>query len=131
MTIKSLSCHCGSNGGEKMGMPKYECDQNERERIVDEFNRGIIDKDEANIRLILGQRVRVVLSPIPRYVRNALNKAVEDGRLGHIAKDGHKPEVYFRIADLGMALESRDSHERAVLMALRSVLSKGADYEQE
>jgi len=49
--------------------------------------------DEANVKIV--QMVGfMVVCKLPREVRNAYNNAVKSGELGHIKKDGLKPEIY-------------------------------------
>lgn len=69
--------------------------QNELERIQDRLNLGLITPDEANVEMVKYQRVRLVVGRIPSSVRKSLNKAVKSGVLGHMKKDGYKPECYY------------------------------------
>ena len=68
--------------------------QNNRERLLDQLDRKMITVDDANVQLVLQERFRVV-HKLPAAVRKALNAAVKSGMLGHLKKDGVKPEVYF------------------------------------
>lgn len=48
-----------------------------------------------NVEQILCQATRVVRGKIPSSVRAELRAAVKAGALGHLKKDGLKPEVFF------------------------------------
>ena len=69
--------------------------QNDLERIQDKLQLGQITLDGANIEIIKCERFRLIRSKIPMNIRKSLNKAVKDGILGHIKKDGYKPECYY------------------------------------
>ena len=46
---------------------------------------------------------------------------VDSGDLGHMKKDGHKPEAYYHPTFEHMAHEARRKHERETLSALAGV----------
>jgi len=48
-----------------------------------------------NVEQILAHAYRVVKGPIPARVRKELAAAVKAGVLGHLKKDGLKPEIFF------------------------------------
>lgn len=48
-----------------------------------------------NVEQILAQATRVVRGKIPASVRAELRAAVKAGVLGHLKKDGLKPEIFF------------------------------------
>lgn len=48
-----------------------------------------------NVETILAQASRVVRGRIPQQVRRELMAAVKAGVLGHLKKDGLKPEIFF------------------------------------
>lgn len=50
--------------------------------------------DDINILVIRIMGVRLIQAPIPREIRKTLNRAVREGKLGRISRDGLKPEVY-------------------------------------
>ena len=62
--------------------------------VKDQMQRGLMTADEANVRVVQMCGLRVVLNKLPAQVRKALNAAVKVGELGHIKKDGLKPEIY-------------------------------------
>ena len=73
---------------------------------------------DANVELVRAERVRLIGAPVPKSVRAALNQAVKNGRLGHLKKDGHKPEAYFHPNFDYLAKEDRNLHAQAVLRAV-------------
>jgi len=48
-----------------------------------------------NVEQILVKASRVIRGPIPARVRAELRAAVKAGVLGHLPKDGLKPEIFF------------------------------------
>lgn len=96
--------------------------QNDFEHIKDLLQRGEITADRANVMMVLAQRVKLVTSSMPANVRKALNAAVKSGELGHLKKDGHKPEVYFNATFEYLVASERNKHERAILAASRGVM---------
>ena len=96
--------------------------QNHIEHLSDQLQRGIITADEANIEKVRIARVQVVTGKLPAQVRKALNGAVKRGYLGHLSRDGHKPEVYFHPTFDYLAREARSKHERKVINSLAAVL---------
>jgi len=56
-------------------------------RYTDEFG--------PNVQNILIQATRVIRGRIPQQVRRELQAAVKAGALGHLKKDGLKPEIFF------------------------------------
>lgn len=69
--------------------------QNDLERLKDAMGKGEMTADQANVEMVRMKRVELVTSPIPANVRRALNAAVKRGELGHVKKDGDKPEAYY------------------------------------
>jgi len=65
-------------------------------------------------------RIRVV-HKLPASVRKALNTAVKSGQLGHMPKDGVKPEVYYHPTFKHLAIEERNKHVYALKRALEAV----------
>lgn len=57
---------------------------------------GCIDESFGpNVTNILVAATRVIRSRVPAQVRKELNAAVKAGVLGHLKRDGLKPEIYF------------------------------------
>ena len=76
--------------------------------------------EEANVMLVRYERFRIV-SRLPREIRNALNAAVKRGELGHMKKDGPKPEVYYHPDFKYLAVEERNRAVRRSIDALSKV----------
>jgi len=104
--------------------------QNDFDSIMDKLQRGLISADEANVQLVQCAGVKLITGKMRREVRNALNAAVKDGRLGHLKKDGRYPEAYFHINAENKAKAKRKQHERETLDALAGVLSRPIDYDE-
>lgn len=98
--------------------------QNDIERLQDQLERGLISADEANVEMVRIDRVRLVTGKLPAPVRKALNNAVKSGTLGHLKKDGRKPEAYFHPAFDHMARQQRRDHEKKTIAALAGVLAR-------
>lgn len=86
--------------------------QNDLERIKDKLFLGELTLAQANVQMIRCERVRLVVGGIPIAVRRALNAAVKAGELGHMRKDGHKPEAYYHPTFEWMARGERLRCER-------------------
>jgi hypothetical protein len=82
---------------------------------------GELTVSEANVYMVQLQGVRIVRNSMPKAVRSALNLAVKEGRLGHVKKDGLKPEAYFHVNSKFRALEERDRIEREVMSVSNSL----------
>lgn len=95
--------------------------QNDFEYIQDQLKIGNIDANEANIMMVLFERVRVIEGRIPASVRKALNAAVKEGRLGHMKKDGFKPEVYYHPKFKTMAIDERNEYHNQALSSILKV----------
>ncbi len=94
--------------------------QNDFEHLKDKLNLGEMTAAEANVQKVRMQRVLLV-SRLPADVRRALSEAVKRGELGHMKKDGHKPEAYFHPTFDYLARQERNVHERHVLRAISAV----------
>jgi len=96
--------------------------QNDLEMIKDKVDLGQLTTEQANVELVQIARVRLITGKIPLQVRNALNLAVKKGELGHLKKEGHKPEAYFHPKFDYLARSQRAKHEREVLNCKFNVL---------
>ena len=97
--------------------------QNDRIYLSDMVDRGEMTADQANVAKVRMMRVELVTSRIPQQVRKALNAAVKRGELGHMKKDGHKPEAYYHPTFEYLANDERRKYERYVISALFGVLA--------
>jgi len=94
--------------------------QNDTERLQDQLQRGLITADQANVLMVRNERVRVI-SKLSKDVRAALNKAVKNGDLGHMKKEGKKPEVYYHPEFEYLVNEARSKEENRIMMALSAI----------
>ncbi|MCW8021887.1 hypothetical protein [Pseudomonas aeruginosa] len=101
--------------------------QNDIETIKDLLHRGELTADQANVQMVRNDRFRMVINSLPASVRKALNAAVKTGELGHMKKDGHKPECYFHPTFKYLAVEARNKRECEVARASRSALASMSD----
>lgn len=83
--------------------------------------RGRMTADQANVEMVRMARVRMVTGRMTAPVRKALNDAVKRDELGHMKKDGRKPETYFHPTFKYLAIDARRKHEQQVLSALLAV----------
>jgi len=97
--------------------------QNILEHVEDLLQRGEITADEANVELVRAERYRLITGRLSRDVRKALNIAVKKGRLGHLKKDGLKPEVYYHPVFKYMAVSARNRHEREAVKNISKVFA--------
>ena len=83
--------------------------QNNMEHIKDLLGRGLITLAQANVMMVRAERVRLIQNSVPRDIRKHLNDAVKSGELGHMKKDGHKPECYYHPTFEFLAISERNS----------------------
>lgn len=95
--------------------------QNALEYVTNKMQMGEITADQANVLIVQMMGVRLITTRLPIEVRRALNAAVKSGELGHIKKEGNKPEAYFHKNGRTRALEARYEHERNVKEAMKKV----------
>lgn len=98
-----------------------ELNQNDREYLQDMLQRGEMNADQANVAKVRMMRVQLVTCRMPTQVRKALNDAVKRGELGHMKKDGHKPESYYHTEFDYLAKHERNEYARNTLNALLRV----------
>lgn len=97
--------------------------QNDLEHIKDMMQRGEMTAAQANVAKVRAERVHLVTSRMPSDVRKVLNEAVKRGELGHVKKDGHKPEAYFHPTFEYLVAGERNEHERSIRRAVSGVLA--------
>ncbi len=64
-----------------------------------------------NVEMIRCRATRVVKGKIPAQVRKELMQGVKDGHLGHLKKDGLKPEVFYHPCHKHGAIEVQKREE--------------------
>lgn len=95
--------------------------QNIIEIVNDKIEKGELTVSEANVLMIQMEGVRIVRGKIFSDVRIALNMAVKNGLLGHLKKDGLKPEAYFNINARSRAIEMREAEMKESLSAISGI----------
>lgn len=90
---------------------------------TDQLQRGLINADQANVLVVQIMGTRVINGKIPATVRKALNAAVKAGELGHIKKEGLKPEVYHHKNGRARALEERERQYNKSLESLKGMFA--------
>ncbi|SDS78109.1 hypothetical protein SAMN05216496_2407 [Pseudomonas sp. Z003-0.4C(8344-21)] len=88
--------------------------QNDIEHLQDLMQKGELTADQANVQMVRNERFRMVVNSLPASLRKALNAAVRSGELGHMKKDGHKPECYFHPTFEYLAKAERLKREQQV-----------------
>jgi len=76
-----------------------------------------------NVEQILAQASRVVRGRIPAQVRKELAAAVKAGVLGHLKKDGLKPEIYFHPDHKHGAIERQKREAEYSIECIASVIA--------
>ena len=99
----------------------FELKQNDSEHLQDLVQRGKMTPAEANVEMVRMSRVKVVRGSFPSGVRHALNAAVKAGELGHMKREGHKPEVYFHPSFEHMATGERNRIATEAVKAIAGV----------
>lgn len=89
--------------------------QNDIEHLQDLMQKGELTADQANVQMVRTERFRMVVNSLPASLRKALNAAVRSGELGHMKKDGQKPECYFHPTFEYLAKAERLKREREVI----------------
>ena len=87
-------------------------------RYTDEFG--------PNVQNILIQASRVIRGPIPARVRKELMAAVKAGVLGHLKRDGLKPEIFYHPDHKNGARDRQLSEEAYSVKCIASVVASPA-----
>lgn len=88
---------------------------------------GYTDDYGRNVANILVQGTRVVGGPIPAQVRAELRAAVKAGVLGHLKRDGLKPEIFFHPDHKNGAIERQKREAEYSIGCIASVMASPAD----
>jgi len=80
-----------------------------------------------NVEQIRAQATRVVRGRIPAEVRKELRAAVKAGVLGHLRKDGLKPEVFFHPDHKNGAIERQRREAEYAVKCIAGVMASPAD----
>lgn len=95
--------------------------QNDLAFVKDQLQQGKITLAQANVKLVQLEGVRLIKGTTPRDVRKALNTAVKAGELGHIKKDGLRPEAYHHINARSKALDLRDKEFSRAIAGIKAI----------
>jgi hypothetical protein len=88
------------------------------------------DKGETttpNVEVVRMMGVRIIRSTLPKQVRDELRAAVKAGRLGHLKKEGLRPEAFYHPNSWAIALERRDAEARQSISAISGIMAKAED----
>jgi hypothetical protein len=80
-----------------------------------------------NVQNILCQGSRVIHGRIPQQVRKQLMAAVKAGALGHLKKDGLKPEIFFHPDHKHGARERQQREAAYAVSCIAKVVASPAD----
>lgn len=80
-----------------------------------------------NVTNILIQATRVVRGPIPAQVRAELRKAVKAGVLGHLKRDGLKPEIFFHPDHKHGAIQRQKDEAAYSIKCIAGAMLTGAE----
>jgi hypothetical protein len=80
------------------------------------------DEFGPNVQNILVQATRVIRGRIPAQVRKELRAAVKAGALGHLKKDGLKPEIFFHPDHLHGAIERQKREAEYAVKCIATVI---------
>lgn len=100
---------------------------NALDRVKDRIQRGLITAAQGNVELVRYEGVRLIPNRLPRDVRAALMAGVKAGELGHLKKEGHKPEAFFHPNSRQRAVAERNAVERRIKGASRTVMAHTGD----
>lgn len=88
---------------------------------------GYTDDFGPNVSAILAQGVRIVGGKVPAAVRKELRVAVKAGVLGHLPKDGLKPEAFYHPNNRNSAVWMRDNHAKYAVGCIAKVVGANND----
>lgn len=92
-------------------------------------SHGYTDAYGPNVANILAGGTRVIRGRVPAAVRAELRKAVKDGVLGRLKKDGLKPEVFFHPDRKNGALERQAREAAYSVSCIAGVMHKPTNEE--
>ena len=84
---------------------------------------GYTDDFGPNVANILVSASRVIRGRIPSQVRAELRAAVKAGVLGHLKKDGLKPEIFFHPAHKNGAIERQKREAEYSVFCIAKVIA--------
>jgi hypothetical protein len=84
-----------------------------------------------NVQQILLQATRVIRGKIPAQVRKELREAVKAGALGHLKRDGLKPEIFFHPDHKHGAIERQKREAEYSVSCIANVMAGPAEYQND
>lgn len=84
-----------------------------------------------NVAQILVQASRVIRGKIPAQVRKELREAVKAGVLGHLKRDGLKPEIFFHPDHKHGAIERQKREAEYAVGCISKVMAGPAEYQND
>jgi len=75
-----------------------------------------------NVALIRKNATRIVHGRVPAQVRNELARGVKLGLLGHLKRDGLKPEIYFHPDHKHGAIDMQSREAAYAINCIRKVI---------
>lgn len=75
-----------------------------------------------NVEQILVQASRVIRGKVPAFIRRELNAAVKAGVLGHLKRDGLKPEIFFHPDHKNGAIERQKREAEYAISCIAKVV---------
>ncbi len=88
---------------------------------------GYTDDYGPNVANILIGGSRVIHGRVPAQVRAQLRSAVKAGVLGHLPKDGLKPEIFFHPSHRNGAIERQKREAAYAVSCIAGVIASPAD----
>lgn len=85
-------------------------------------------QDTPNVELIRFHGTRVINAPVFAQVRAELRLAVKAGRLGHLKRDGLKPEIFFHPDHKNGAIERQKREAEYSVKCIASVMVSPAQF---
>ena len=95
--------------------------QNDLATVKGKLQSGELTAAQANVQMIRLEGFRLVTGSIPADTRKALQAAVKAGGLGHLKKEGMRPEAYFHPKAREDAEDARAKAFNASLDALAAI----------
>lgn len=83
---------------------------------------GYTDDFGPNVANILVSASRIIRGRVPAQVRAELRAAVKAGVLGHLKKDGLKPEIFFHPAHKNGAIERQNREAEYAVKCIATVI---------
>jgi len=88
---------------------------------------GYTDDFGPNVANILAQGSRIIRGRVPAEVRKQLRDAVKAGVLGHLKKDGLRPEIFFHPSHKNGAVERQKREAAYSMQCIAGVVTSPAD----